>query len=113
MSGLANLSNVPSTDEERAQWSFVHMAHHRDINRKIYELVKIALPEYIIDPIDPNSTGQWEYLHQTMHDNQNQLLGIVGQDLTGVNWKDLRVLSGWIFLNNNEHYQAAAILGIG
>ena len=113
MSGLADLYNVPSTDAERAQWSFAHMAHHRDINEKIYVLLKIALPEYILDPIDPNDTGQWEYLHQTMHDNQNQILGIQGQDLTGIDWKDQNLLSSWIWLNGSEHYQASAILEVG
>lgn len=113
MSGLANLYNVPSTDEERAAWSFSHMAHHRDINQRIYTLVKVALPEYILDPIDPNDVGQWEYQHQLMHDTQNQILGINGQDLTGVDWKDQRILAAWIFLNSDEHYQASQILGIG
>lgn len=113
MSGLADLYNVPSTDEERAAWSFAHMAHHRDINTRIYVLTKIALPEYIIDPLDPRDTGSWEYLHQTMHDNQNQVLGIQGQDLTGIDWKNPELLGGWIFLNGNEHFQASNILEIG
>jgi hypothetical protein len=113
VSGLADLYNVPSNDEERAQWSFAHMAHHRDINRRIYELVKIALPEYILDPVNPSDSGEWEYQHQLMHDAQNGLLGIQGQDLTGIDWKDQRILSGWIFLNSNEHYQASNILEIG
>lgn len=113
MSGLANLYNVPSTDEERAQWSFSHMAHHRDINAKIYLLVKVALPEYILDPIDPRDEGTWEYQHQLMHDNQNQLLGIQGQDLTGLDWKDQNLLAAWIFLNGSEHFQASNILEIG
>lgn len=113
MSGLADLYNVPTTDEERAQWSFAHMAHHRDINARIYSLIKVALPEYILDPVNPDDTGQWEYQHQLMHDTQNELLGISGQDLTGVDWKDERLLAGWIWLNASEHYQAAATLEIG
>lgn len=113
MSGLADLYNIPSTDEERAFWGFAHMAHHRDINRRIYELVKIALPEYILDQIDPNDVGQWEYQHQIMHDNQNQLLNIAGQDLTGVDWKNQNELAAWIFLNADEHVQASNILRIG
>ncbi len=113
MSGLANLYNVPTTDAERAQWSFSHMAHHRDINLAIYRLIKVALPEYILDPINPEDQGEWEYQHQLMHDNQNQLLGIQGQDLTGVDWKDQRLLAGWIFLNQSEHYLASNILEIG
>lgn len=113
MSGLAGLYNVPSSDEERAQWSFTHMAHHRDIARKLYELVKVALPEYILDPLNPDDTGQWGDQHQIMHNDQNQLLGIVGSDLSELDWKDQRLLAGWIFLHANEHYQAAAILEIG
>jgi hypothetical protein len=113
MSGLANLYNVPVTDDERAAWAFSHMVHHRDINAKIYLLIKVALPEYVLDPINVNDTGQWEYQHQLMHDKQNQILGIQGQDLTGVNWKDQRLLDAWIWINASEHYQASAILEIG
>lgn len=113
MSSIADIYNVPTTVQDRALWSFAHIAHHRDINRRIYELVKIALPEYIIDPIDPDNPGEWEYLHQQMHDAQNNILGIQGQDLTDVNWKDQRLLAGWIWLNANEHVQAANILEIG
>lgn len=113
MSGIANLYNVPGTTAELAEWAFSHMAHHRDINARIYLLLKIALPEYILEPIDPADTGQWEDQHQIMHDNQNQLLGIAGQDLTGVDWKDDNLKAAWVFLNASEHYQAAAILEIG
>jgi len=113
MSGLASLYNVPSTDEERAQWAFAHMAHHRDISRRIYLLVKVALPEYILDPIDPNDPGEWEYQHQIMHDNQNEILGIQGQDLTGIDWSNRNLMAAWIQLNSSEHYQASNILGIG
>lgn len=113
MSGIASLANVPRTDEQRAEWAFAHMAHHRDIAEKIYVLVKLALPEYILDPIDINDTSTWEYQHQLMHDNQNAILGIDGQDLTGINWKDQNELAAWVFLNFNEHYQASNILEVG
>jgi hypothetical protein len=113
VSGIASLYNVPTTDEERSQWAFSHMAHHRDINAKIYLLVKIALPEYILDPVNMDDVGTWEYQHQLMHDNQNQILGIEGQDLTGLDWKDQRLLAAWIQLNSLEHLQASNILEIG
>ena len=113
MSGLANLYNVPGTDSERAQWAFSHAAHHRDISLRIYTLLKVALPEYLLDPIDINDVGQWEYQHQAMHDNQNEILGIKGQDLTGIDWKNPQLTAGWIWLQANEHYQASQILEIG
>lgn len=113
MSAIADLFNVPFTDEERATWAFAHMAHHRDINRVIYQLTKLALPEYPLDQINPDDTGVWEYQHQLMHDNQNSVLGITGQDLSEVNWRDPQLLEGWVFLNRIEHFQAANILKIG
>jgi hypothetical protein len=113
MSAVADLYNVPSNDAERAQWSFAHMAHHRDINRRLYELVAVSLPEYSLDPIDPANVGQWEYQHQQMHNAQNQLLGISGFDLSEVDWKDQNLLAGWVWLNAVEHTQAADILEIG
>lgn len=113
MSAIADLYNVPSTDEERAQWAFAHMAHHRDINRVIYQLVQISLPEYQLDPINIADSGTWEYQHQLMHDNFDSILGISGFDLSSVNWHDQNELAGWIFLNSQEHLQAADILEIG
>jgi hypothetical protein len=113
MSGIASLYNVPGTADELAEWSFDHMAHHRDIISKIYALENVQLPEYILDPIDPNNPGVWEYQHQLMHDAQNFVLGIQGQDLTGVDWKDQNLMTAWVFLNAQEHFQAADILEIG
>lgn len=113
MSAIADLYNVPSTDQERSQWAFAHMAHHRDINRRIYELIQVSLPEYQLDPIDVSNSGSWEYQHQLMHDNQNAILGISGFDLSSVNWQDQNELAGWIWLDANEHAQAADILEIG
>jgi hypothetical protein len=113
MSALASLYNVPLSDEERAQWSFAHMAHHRDINRVIYQLIKVSLPEYALDPINPDDPGDWEYQHQIAHDNQNALLAIKGNDLSEVDWKNKNLLAGWIWLHASEHSQAANILEIG
>ena len=113
MSGLASIYNVPQNDNDRNTWAFDHMAHHRDINRRLYELTGVALPEFVLDPVDPDNAGTWESQHQQMHDNQNQLLGIKGNDLSEINWRDPRLLAGWVFLNASEHFQASNILEIG
>lgn len=113
MSGVAGLYNVPSDDAELKQWATLHQMHHRDINAAIYRLTKIALPEYILDPIDVNDTGNWEDNHQNMHQLQDFLLGITGYDLSEVDWKNKNITAGWIYLNALEHKQAADILEIG
>ena len=115
MSGIANLYNVPTTPEELAAWGSAHMAMHRDISRRIYELSlgKIILPEYVLDPINPNDTTVWGYQHQILHQDMDAVLGIAGFDLDEVDFKDTNALSGWIELHGNEHFQASNILGIG
>lgn len=113
MSDVAALFNVPGTDEERAIWSFAHAAHHRDINRLIYQITGIALPEYILDPFDVDNTGVWADQHQQMHNQMDEVLGINPFNLDEVDWKNKSTLGGWIWDNAQEHYQAANLLEIG
>lgn len=113
MSGVAGLANVPQTDEQRAVWSFAHAAHHQDIVRVIYQITKIALPVYILDPFDINRTEVWADQHQQMHNDMDKLLGISPFNLDDVDWKDKNTIGGWVFNNFVEHYQAANILEIG
>lgn len=113
---IAALQNIPGTPEELAQWSFAHAVHHIDINAAIYRIGAIALPEFVLDPFDPsneNAMGTWFYLHQQMHENQNALLGIAGNNLVDVDWSNQGELAGWINLNFVEHLQASNILGVG
>lgn len=111
--GIAGLYNVPGSPEELAQWSFINMAHHRDIILAIFNRSGIQLPEYPLDPIDIKDPGTWMYNHQAMHNDMDRILGIAGFDLVDANWQDRGELAGWIFLHSQEHYQAATILGVG
>lgn len=113
MSAIAALYNVPSNMAELNSWAFAHAAHHRDINRVIYQLVGTVLIESNLDPINPADLGVWLYQHQQMHDQFEAVLGIGGYDLVDVNWENQEELAGWILLNANAHQQAANILNIG
>lgn len=113
MSAVAALYNVPSSPANFAQWAFAHAAHHRDIIRRIEELGGGRLDEYVLDPFDPNDMGVWLYQHQFMHGQMDAALGISGYDLLDVNTSDQSEFAGWIWLNAQEHYQAANLLSIG
>lgn len=113
MSDVAALFNIPNTDQDRAIWSFAHAAHHADIIRVIYQITKIALPSYILDPFDIKDTGVWADQHQLMHIQMDQILNISPFNLDYVDWKDKSTLGGWIFDNATEHLQAANTLEIG
>ncbi len=113
MSAVAGIYNVPSTRQELDTWAFQHAAHHRDINRVIFELLGITVPEYVLDPVNPDDSKLWTYQHQSMHTFMDAILGINGYNLLALDWKNEALLSGWIYFNANEHYQAANLLGIG
>jgi len=110
---LAALFNVPTKSEELNQWSFAHMASHRDIIRVIYEKGKIALPEYCLDPVNPDDTGTWTRLHQQMHADMNSALSLAGYNLLGLDWHDENKLAAWIQLNALEHRAASDLLKLG
>lgn len=112
MSGIAGLFNVPLGQKELDTWASVHARHHVDINSSIYKLTKLSLPEFVLEPIDPNDTKTWEEQHQIMHQNQNALLGIEGYDLSSVDFNDRDNLTAWIQLNAVEHRQAEDLLRI-
>jgi hypothetical protein len=110
---LAAIFNVPRTKTELSEWAFAHMANHRDIIRVTYEVLSIALPEYALDPVDPDETGTWQRLHQEMHRDMNSVLGTGGFNLLGVDWHDQNRLSAWIQLNAIEHRQVSNVLRLG
>ncbi len=110
---VAALFNVPRTGDELNEWGFSHMANHRDIIRLIYQIEKVALPEYCLDPINPDDTGTWTRLHQQMHQDMNAALNLAGYDLLGLDWRDENTLAAWIQLNAVEHRAASDLLRIG
>lgn len=112
MSAIAALFNVPEGREELDTWASAHARHHVDINRYIYQRTGLSLPEFVLEPIDPNNIAGWDEHHVIMHQNQDALLGIDGYDLSGVDFNDLDNLTAWIQLNAVEHREAEDILQI-
>ena len=110
---IANLANTPNSQEELSAWSFSHAAQHRDENAAIYRIYHIALPEFIIDPMNINDLGTFANQHQLLHNNVSAILGTQGFDLTDVNWQDKSEREAWIGLNFQAHYQVSEKLQLG
>jgi hypothetical protein len=113
LSDVAALANVPGTPQELAEWSFAHAVHHIDIVRVIYQITKIALPIYVLDPIDINNPQVWADQHQQMHTQMDQILGISGFNLDDWDWKNKSTLASNVWNNFQEHLQASETLEIG
>lgn len=110
--GLATLYNAPADIESLMTWSFSHAGHHTQIIQFTLTQKNTILTPYILDPLNPDDMLLWEYQHQIMHNQMNSVLGIAGQNLVGIDWKDPEALSDFIDVNASEHLQANTILGI-
>lgn len=110
---LAGIFNIPGTPQEMAQWSFDHAAHHADINRLIFQIFRITISSFVLDPLPTNGMGGWLYQHQQLHTTMDGILGIGGFDLTDVDFNDKGQFAGWIWDNAQEHLQAADLLQLG
>lgn len=109
---LANLANIPRDEKSLTEWANSHMAHHRDIIRRIYETQRLVLAEYVLLPINPENPADWADQHQIMHNEMNAALSLQGNDLTAIDWNDQGVESSWIWLNFIEHQAAGTKLGV-
>lgn len=109
---VADLFNIPSTDEEMAKWSFIHMAHHREVNFAIQQKYGIDLPEYPLDPVSLDDAQSFLNQHQEMHNNSDAILGVAGFNLSEVDWNDPGKRAGWIYLNAILHVAEGSALEI-
>ena len=107
---LASLFNIPKDKTALAQFSFANADEHTQINQGILKKYSIQMPVYVLDPI-PTDQQNWLETHQNVHNLMNAVLGIVGNDLSDVDFKKPNELASWIWLHAQEHYQAAKILG--
>jgi len=113
MMSVIVLFETPESEGELSTWSFVNAAHHRDIIRIIFEQTGEILPEYPLDPFDPENMNTWLYNHQQMHTAQNAILGIGGWNLLELNLKNPEAVANWIWYHAQEHLQAGQILELG
>ncbi len=119
---LSEIVQMPVTADEVKRWSFAHMANHRDIIRRIYEITTpvppattpppISLNPYPLDPFNPDNLDQWLYQHSVMHVEMDAVLGIAGYNLLDLDWRDPDQLREWISFNSDEHVIASRLLGI-
>lgn len=112
MMALADLYNIPHDANSMSQWSFAHMAHHRDMIRIVKQTLNIRLDEFILDPVNLTNPVQFLDQHQQMHNQLDRLFNISGFDLTEINWANTSSRAGWIWQNAQLHVQEANATGV-
>lgn len=102
---VLDVFNIPSTDDELARWSVLHMILHRSENQAVFRKFNLLLPEYVLDPIDDTQNSGWFQQHQLMHDNVDQALGVAQFNLIDVDWTNAAQRAGWFESHAQLHRQ--------
>ena len=101
----------PGPQGWREYW-FQHFQDHLDIVQALQKALNVKLTVYDIDPwVDYDKGGILER-HQQYHNDFNQLLGIAGNDLSDVDFKNKGQVDAWVWLNYQEHQNAHQALHI-
>lgn len=109
---VADIWNMPTTEEELIRWGTLHMIVHRDQNTAIFRRFSIVLPEYWLDPPDFETESVWLLNHQTMHNNIDGVLNVAQFNLLEVDWNDPEERIGWIQSHAQLHTQEANALQV-
>lgn len=111
---LATLYNIFQDKIGLNQFAFANADLHVRQNQAIAVKYGVNLPDYILDPISLENSGSenWLQLHQDIHTRTNSVLGIAGNDLSEVDFKNPDQLAAWIWLHAQEHVQASNKLGL-
>ena len=111
---LPALLNIPRSEGDWRIWSFNHRDQHDLIRQAILVKYNINLNAYPLDPIPESEDGllQWLAWNQQSHDDFTGVLNLQSSDLESVDFKNASQTEAWIFLHYEEHFSAAAALGI-
>jgi len=109
---LATLFNVFTDAQGLHQFAFANADQHRLQTARLREY-GVDLTDYILDPIPQGEDLEtWLQVHQQAHLQVNTVLGIAGNDLSDVDFKNPDQVASWVWLHAQEHRQAAEKLGI-
>lgn len=97
---------------ELAWWLHNNSSEHRQILTAIQQQANIELASYPISSMSPADRSGWLWRHQQMHNDMNAVLGIAGNELSDVDFKQAHQVQAWLALHFEEHLQARQKLGI-
>lgn len=94
------------------KWIFDHWQDHVEISQAIKAQLGLTLPEWPIFPFTPESPDSWNRMHQSMHSDMLNAIGVSGTDLGQVDWDDPTDVQAFYDLNYQEHSNARQALRI-
>ena len=99
-------------DRSREIWSFSNSTDHDDVRQAIFLQKGVNIEQVVLYPIDWQDWDAYAARHQRVHNQINAALGVSGNDLTRVDFKDREGLEEWNMSHFNEHQSWRAVLKI-
>lgn len=109
---LADLLNVPQSQQDWFIWSYAHRDQHTLIRNAIQIKYGVNLSVYQLDPINLDEVQFFLEQNQQAHDDFNGVLNLQSTNLLLSDFTDKAQLQAWIYLHRREHEDAANALGI-
>src|SRR5690348_8916821 len=109
---LAQVLFPPPTEQGWTEWAFQHYQDHVALIAAIKRDTGANLPLYEIYPINPNDTTTWLEQHARQHADMLAVYGIIGSDLSTVDFENKRQKDAWLWLNFTEHRSVRDATGL-
>ena len=109
---VANLFNVPRDQQSLSYWTFANADSHTQIINAIQSQMNKTLTPFVLDPLPETDIQNFLLRHQIMHNDYEPLLGIAGNDFTGLNFDDPASIQFIWQLHANSHILAHTKLRI-
>lgn len=109
---LADLMNVPSTDEDWQIWGLAHELIHQQMIEAIAAAGGGQLQQYQLYPFSTDRMDDFLERNQRAHADINELLNLNSTDLLEVDFEDERERAAWVKIHHQEHFDMAQRLGI-
>lgn len=117
-----SLANLFSTLEPKNMFSwesfwFANQDSHEKIRERIVALSEeageiIQISSFVLYPVTDISFEAFEQIHQQAHNEMNLILGLGGNDYTGLDLEDPRALEAFVALHGQNHRLAEDVLRI-
>lgn len=111
MASIAHVRYPAPTETGWEEWTHQHAMHHDAIERSLAQVLGVQPVNYLLYPFFKADIATWVRQHQAAHSRFTALLGIAGQDLTGLNLDDKTTRDAWLWQNFVEHLGASQRLG--
>lgn len=109
---LANLQEMPETENQWSVWTFAARTEITKIRQAIQAQKGIILNEYCIDPLSPPYAKDFLQNVNRMSQDFSAALGLQAEDLTDTDFNNKEKFGEWVNSFYQQVYSAEQQLGI-